>query len=144
MVQARDELEQAQEDSRKKLAEAGMQDRRRHPRLNERLLMRFTVWPNDTLPEEMTSHTYKGTCSNISLDGAKLLVMGPMAEAFSPGCKLWLRIELPSPWEKLFTMGVIRRVVPGKHTIQLGIEFFDTSTYEEKKLKGFMYGEDYG
>lgn len=132
-----------QEDSRKKLAKAGVQDRRRHPRLNERLPMRFTVWPNDTLPDEMTSHTYKGTCSNISLDGTHLVVMGPATEAFSPGCKLWLRVELPSPWGKFFTMGVIRRVIPGKYTVQLGIEFFGSSTYEKKKLKGLIYGEDY-
>ncbi len=136
-------LKKRQEDTSKKLAEAGVQDRRRHPRLNERLQMRFTVWPNDTLPDEMSSHTYKGTGSNISLDGTELVVMGPAMEAFFPGCKLWLRIELPSPWVKFFTMGVIRRVIPGKHTVKLGIEFFDVSNYEKKKLKGFIYGEDY-
>jgi len=132
-----------QEDTRKKLAEAGVQDRRRHPRLNERLQIRFTVWPNDTLPDEMISHTYKGTCSDISLGGTQLVVMGPAMEAFSPGGKLWLRIELPSPWGKFLTMGVIRRVLPGKHAVQLGIEFFGSSTSEKKNLKGLIYGEDH-
>ena len=136
-------LEKRQEDTRKKLAEARVQDRRRQPRLNDRLQMRFTVWPHDTLPDEMISHTYKGTCSNISLHGTQLVVMGPAMEAFSPGCKLSLRIELPSPWGKFFTSGVIRRVIPGKHTVELGIEFFGISTYEQKKLKGFIHGEDY-
>ena len=136
-------LKKRQEDTSKKLAEAGVQDRRRHPRLNERLQTRFTIWPNNTLPDEMISHTYKGTCSNISLDGMALVVVGPAMEAFSPGCKLWLRIELPSPWEKFFSMGVIRRVTPAKHSVQLGIEFLDISNYEKKKLKGFICGEDY-
>jgi len=135
-------LKKRQEDTRKKLAEAGVQDRRRHPRLKERLQIRFTVWPNDTLPDEMISHTYKGTCSNISLGGTQLVVMGPATETFSPGGKLWLRIELPSPWGKFITMGVIRRVIPGEHTVQLGIEFFGSSTSEKKKLKGLIYEED--
>jgi CRP-like cAMP-binding protein len=129
------------EDSREKRAEVGTEDRRSHPRLKERLMVRFTVWPTEALPEEMISHTYKGTSSDISLDGAQLAVMGPAMEAFRPGCQLQLEIELPQPWGKVHTLGIIRRLTSGKHTVQIGIEFSDTSTQDNKKLKEFIYGE---
>ncbi len=129
------------EDSTKKRAEVGTEDRRHYPRLNERLMVRFTVWPTEALPEEMISHTYKGTSTDISLDGALLAVMGPAMDAFCPGCQLQVEIELPQPWGKVHTLGIIRRLTSGKHTVQLGIEFSGTSTKDSKKLKEFIYGE---
>jgi CRP-like cAMP-binding protein len=131
------------EDSRNKRAEANMQDRRRHPRLSERLLVRFTVPPVSTLPDEMISHTYKATSSDVSPSGTRLVVMGPAMEAFCPGCQLRLEIELHKPWGKVRTLGTIRSVIPGEHTTQLNIEFLGMSEEDGKRLKDFMYGESH-
>ncbi|MGW8209293.1 MAG: cyclic nucleotide-binding domain-containing protein, partial [Syntrophobacteria bacterium] len=57
------------EDSRKKRAKANIAERRQQPRLKERLLVTFGVWPTETLPEEMINHSYKATSSDISLSG---------------------------------------------------------------------------
>ena len=129
------------EDSRKKRVAAGAQDRRHQVRLNERLMASFTVWPTESLPEEMISHTYQGTSSDISLDGTKLAVMGPAMDSFCPGCQLQLQIELPEPWGTFYTLGIVRRMISGKLTVQLGIEFSGTSNNEYAKLKEFIYGE---
>jgi CRP-like cAMP-binding protein len=134
---------QRMEDASKKRAEAGVLDRRKEPRLNERLVVRFTVWPADALPQEMIDHRYKATSSDISLSGIRLEVMGPAMDAFDTGCELRLEIELPQPWGKLRTLGTVRRVIPGEHTIQLGIDFLTPADEVKEKLKEFMYGESH-
>ncbi|UCG13867.1 MAG: cyclic nucleotide-binding domain-containing protein [Deltaproteobacteria bacterium] len=131
------------QDSKKKQAVAGIEERRRHPRLSERLLVRFTVSPAPTLPEAMISHTYKGTSADISISGMQLVVMGPAMEAFCSGCELHLAIELPIPWGKVHTLGAIRRVIPGEHTVHLGINFFNIPTQDENKLREFIYGKSH-
>jgi CRP-like cAMP-binding protein len=129
------------EDSKKKRAEASIQERRLQPRVNERLLVRFTVWPTETLPEEMINHTYKATSSEISPSGTLLVVMGPATEAFRPGCQLQLEIALPEAWGKVSTLGIIRHVDHCDHTAQLGINFSDTSAEDVKKLQNFLFGQ---
>ena len=131
------------EDSSKKRTEAGIEDRRNQPRLNERLVVGFTVWPTEDLPEEMISHTYKGTSSDISLNGMQLAVLGPAMESFRSGCHLQLEIELPQPWGRIHTLGIARRVISSELTFQIGIEFSGTSTKDHQKLKDFIYGEDH-
>jgi len=129
------------EDSRKKRAEAKIEDRRVQPRLNERFMASFTVWPELYHPQAMVDHTYKGTTSDISGSGAKLEVMGPALRSFRSGCKIQLFIELPAPWGEFFTQGKIRHVTLAGTTAQLGIEFIEISNEDKKKLQHFIYGQ---
>ncbi|UCF02491.1 MAG: cyclic nucleotide-binding domain-containing protein, partial [Deltaproteobacteria bacterium] len=99
-----------EEDSKKKRAEANIQERRKDPRFKERLLVSFGVWPLETLPEEMISHTYKATSADISISGIMLVTMGPAMEAFHVGCRLQLEIQLPSQFGRVETQGLIRHV----------------------------------
>lgn len=131
------------EDSRKKRAEANIEDRRAQPRLQERLMTIFTVCPTYKFnqPQEMVDHTYKATTSDISGSGAKLEVLGPALRSFRSGFELDLEIELPAPWGEIFTEGKIRHVTLAGSTAQLGIEFIEISDEDMKKLQHFLYGE---
>ena len=44
------------EDSPYKRAKANIAERRQQPRLKERLLVNFGVWPTDNLPQETINH----------------------------------------------------------------------------------------
>jgi CRP-like cAMP-binding protein len=123
------------EDSRKKRAEANIEDRRAQPRLQERLVYKFNQ------PQAMIDHTYKATTSDISGSGAKLEVLGPALRSFCSGFELDLEIELPAPWGEIFTEGKIRHVTLAGSTAQLGIEFIEISDEDMKKLQHFLYGE---
>jgi CRP-like cAMP-binding protein len=129
------------EDSRKKRTEANIHDRRLEPRFNERLMVRFTVWPTETLPEGMINHTYKATASDISLSGIQLELMGPGMKEFNPGFRLQLEIELSARFGKVQTQAIVRHVIQGKNTVKLGISFVETSADDKKKLQEFLYGQ---
>ena len=131
------------EDSRKKRAEANIEDRRVQPRLHERLMAIFTVCPTYKFnqPQAMIDHTYKATTSDISASGAKLEVLGPALRSFRSGFELDLEIELPAPWGEIFTEGKIRHVTLAGSSAQLGIEFIEISDEDMKKLQHFLYGE---
>ena len=131
------------EDSRKKRAEANIEDRRVQPRLHERLMVTFTVCPSVKFnqSQEMIDHTYKATTSDISGSGAKLDVLGPFLRSFRSGFELDLEIELPAPWGEILTEGKIRHVTLAGSTAQLGIEFIEISDEDMKKLHHFLYGQ---
>lgn len=131
------------EDSRKKRAEANIEDRRVQPRLHERLVAEFTVCPTHKFnqAQEMIDHTYKATTSDISGSGAKLDVLGPLLRSFRSGFELELKIELPSPWGEISTLGIVRHVTVAGSTAQLGIEFIEISDDDTKKLHHFIYGQ---
>ena len=129
------------EDSRKKRAQANIQERREQPRLKERLLVSFGVWPMENLPVEMINHTYKATSSDISLSGMMLEVMGPAMEAFRAGLRLQLEIGLPDRFGIIETEATIRHVSRDKNTLKLGLDFVDTTEEDKKKLEDFIYGQ---
>ena len=129
------------EDSRKKRAKANIAERRQQPRQKERLLVNFGVWPTESLPEEMINHKYNATSADISLSGMMLVAMGPAMEAFRPGCRLQLEINLPNHHGRVETQGLVRHVSREKNTVKLGIVFVDTSTADKEKLQRFLYGQ---
>jgi CRP-like cAMP-binding protein len=129
------------EDSREKRAKANIAERRQQPRLKERLLVNFGVWPTESLPEEMINHSYMATSSDISLSGMMLDAMGPAMEAFREGCRLQLEIQLPNHHGRVETQGLVRHVSREKNTVKLGIVFVDTSTQDKEKLQCFLYGQ---
>jgi CRP-like cAMP-binding protein len=130
-----------EEDSRKKRAQANIQERRKEPRLKERLLVSFGVWPLENLPEEMINHTYKAISEDIAISGMMLVAMGPAMEAFHAGCRLQLEIHLPSRFGTVETQGLVRHVVHEKSTVKLGVDFVDTPAEDKKKLQKFLYGQ---
>ncbi|MBT8405860.1 MAG: cyclic nucleotide-binding domain-containing protein [Deltaproteobacteria bacterium] len=130
-----------EEDSKKKRSKANIQERRKEPRFKERLLVSFGVWPLESLPEEMISHTYKATSEDISISGIMLVAMGPAMEAFHAGCRLQLEIHLPSHFGRVETQGLVRHVVPEENTVKLGVDFVDTPAEDKKKLQKFLYGQ---
>ena len=129
------------EDSRKKRAKANIEERRQQPRLKERLLINFGVWPTENLPAEMINHSYKATSSDISLSGMMLVAMGPAMEAFREGCRLQLEINLPNHHGRVETQGLVRHVSREKNTVKLGVVFVDTSAQDKEKLQRFLYGQ---
>jgi CRP-like cAMP-binding protein len=129
------------EDSRKKRANANIAERRQQPRLKERLLVNFGVWPTESLPEEMINHSYKASSSDISLSGMMLVAMGPAMEAFREGCRLQLEINLPDHRGRVETQGLVRHVSREKNTVILGVVFVDTSAQDKEKLQRFLYGQ---
>jgi CRP-like cAMP-binding protein len=129
------------EDSRKKRAQANIKERRQQPRLKERLLVTFGVWPMENLPAEMINHTYKATSSDISLSGMMLEVMGPAMEAFRAGFRLQLEIQLPSRFGVVETEATVRHVTRDKNIVRLGLDFADTEEEDKKKLQDFIYGQ---
>jgi len=130
-----------EEDSKKKRAEANIQERRKEPRFKERLLVSFGVWPLDGLPEERINHRYKTTSADISISGIMLVAMGPAMEAFHAGCRLQLEIQLPSRFGRVETQGLVRHVVHEKNTVKLGVDFVDIPAEDKKKLQKFLYGQ---
>ena len=130
-----------EEDSKKKRAEANIKERRLQPRLKERLMVNFGVWPMEGLPEEMINHTYKATSEDISISGIMLVAMGPAMEAFNAGCRLQLDIQLPSHFGRVETQGLVRHVTRGKSTVKLGVDLVDTSAADKRKLQKFLYGQ---
>jgi len=130
-----------EEDSKKKRAEANIQERREEPRFKERLLVSFGVWPLESLPEEMINHAYKATSADISISGIMLVAMGPAMEAFHAGCRLQLEIHLPSRFGRVETQGLVRHVIREGNTVKLGVDFVDTSAEDKKKLQKFLYGQ---
>ncbi len=128
-------------DSSKKRAEANIEERRREPRLNERLLIAFTVMPMENFPEEMINHTYKGTSSDISPSGALLESMGPAMDVFQPGYELQLEIELPPRFGKIQARGKVRHVSRDKNIVKLGIYFSKISANNKEKLQKFLFGK---
>ena len=129
------------EDSKKKRAEANIQERRKEPRFKERLLVSFGVWPLENLPEEMINHIYKATSEDISISGIMLVAMGPAMEAFHAGCRLQLDIHLPSRFGRVETQGLVRHVVHEKNALKLGVDFMDTPAEDKEKLQKFLYGQ---
>ena len=134
-------LREREEDSKKKRAEANIQERRKEPRFKERLLVSFGVWPLESLPEEMINHTYKATSADISISGMMLVAMGPAMEAFHAGCRLQLEIHLPSRFGRVETQGLVRHVSREGNTVKLGVDFVDTTAEDKKKLQKFLYGQ---
>jgi CRP-like cAMP-binding protein len=108
-----------EEDSKKKRAEANIQERRKEP----------------------INHTYKATSVEISISGMMLVAMGPAMEAFHAGCRLQLEIHLPSRFGRVETQGLVRHVIPEKNTVKLGVDFVDTPAEDKKKLQKFLYGQ---
>ncbi|MGD8254167.1 MAG: cyclic nucleotide-binding domain-containing protein [Syntrophobacterales bacterium] len=130
-----------EEDSKKKRSEANIRERRKEPRFKERLLVSFGVWPLESLPDEMISHTYKATSEDISNSGIMLVAMGPAMEAFHAGCRLQLEIHLPSEIGRVETQGLVGHVVQEGNTVRLGVDFVDTPAEDKKKLQKFLYGQ---
>jgi CRP-like cAMP-binding protein len=132
------------QDTLEKRTEAGMPERRHHPRLNERLKARFMAVSEVPTADQPTNIIYEASAEDISLSGAVLVLRKPAPVTLFKGSNIRLEITLPSPLGKIRTLGVVQRVqTPGEKDKEslLGVEFVGTSDEDTKKLKEFIYGE---
>jgi CRP-like cAMP-binding protein len=130
------------EDTKNKRAAAGVQERRLHPRLRERLPVECTVLHAAELQESVESCTFKARSIDISLAGILLALEGFDPKASPSGSQLSLEILLPPPWGKLSSQARVRRLSPaGQQTSELAADFVDFSETDRKKLEDFLYGE---
>jgi CRP-like cAMP-binding protein len=133
------------QDSLEKRAKVGMEERRRHPRLKDRLEVKIMDVSKTTPAGESSFGSLKATSQNISEAGILLVVQGPVLEAIDGDDQMSLVIELPEPWGEVRTLGAIRRIQPHPDKRQMkvvALEFVNMSAADREKLSNYIYGED--
>jgi CRP-like cAMP-binding protein len=133
-------------DSQEKRAKVGMVERRRHPRLQDRLEVNLVGFTQTTGEGESSLGALRATSQNISESGINLVVQGPVLDAIDQDDQMSLEVELPEPWGKIRTLGAIRRIQP--HPDERGmkvvaLEFVELSAEDSQKLIEYLYGEDH-
>ena len=132
--------------TKQKRAKAGMAERRRHDRLREQVPVTFSLTSHADLPEELSNTTYQAASKDLAVSGLVLACTGSLPDVLDVGSHLRLEIELPSPWEKIRTVGTVRRLqapTGDRKTAVLAIEFVAMSRDDTKKLEEFIHGEDH-
>jgi c-di-GMP-binding flagellar brake protein YcgR len=130
----------------KKRAEVGMEERRRNPRLKEKVPVRIEPLPQSTLTGEVTAKSWHAVSVDISESGVVVGISGASQEAFHVEGEVRLELELPEKWGTLSTAGTVRRVKPAltdENMILVGVEYVNMTDAATKKIKEFLYGEDH-
>ena len=130
----------------KKRAEVGMEERRRDPRLKEKVPVGLVVLPQTTHTGEVEASSWQTVSVDISESGIVVGVPGASQDAFHVEGEVRLEIELPDAWGEVRTLGTIRRVksaITDKQMILVGIDYVSMADADAKKLKEFLYGEDH-
>ena len=132
------------QDSQEKRSKAGMAERRRHPRLKDRLEVKIVGVSQTTAAGESSFGSLKATSQNISESGIVLVVQGPVLDKIDGDDQMRLEIELPEPWGEVRTLGAIRRIQPHpdeREMTVVALEFVDLSAEDSEKLIEYIYGE---
>jgi CRP-like cAMP-binding protein len=132
------------QDSQEKRAKVGMVERRRHPRLKDRLNVNIVGFAQTTAAGESSVGSLKATSQNISETGIVLVVQGPVLDTIDGEDQMRLEIELPEQWGEVRTMGAIRRIQPhpdDRETKVVALEFVGLSAEDREKLIEYIYGE---
>ena len=127
-----------------KRAEKGMEERKRDPRLREKLPVRLVVLPQTTPTGELAASTWDTFSADISAEGVVVALLDSEPDSFHPEGQVRLEIVLPEPWGEIRTLGVIRRVKPIKKEKKMtlvGIEFEGMAETDSQKLDEFIHGE---
>jgi hypothetical protein len=133
-------------DSNDKRASAGMAERRRQPRLKDRLNVTVGGFSELSQGGDASAASLKAVSENISESGIVLKVAGPMPVTSDPERRIRLEIELPEPWNMCCTPGAIRRIQPAddaRDMTLVAIEFVDMSATDARKLAEYIYGDDH-
>jgi hypothetical protein len=121
---------------------AGLTERRRHPRLNEKVPVSFSVAPTSRGHGELRGKVFRSISKDLSLTGIRIKVQDRSLLALALGSQLRLELSLPQGWGSIKCMGSLRDVVEGKESEDfgfLGIEFFEIPPAQRRKLEQFIY-----
>jgi pSer/pThr/pTyr-binding forkhead associated (FHA) protein len=134
----RERLREAE--SRKR--EAGLIERRRYPRFNERLRITLSVPASDRARAEGRRNLFPCTSADISVSGVRVQSHDRTLAGLPLGSHLALEIRLPDPWGPFHSLGALRNLVEERDgtrfTYLMGIEFLKMSVPDRKKLEGFL------
>ncbi len=101
-----------------------MQDRRKHPRLQDQRRISVALLPEHPGPDRGVV-TVSAEARDLALDGMRITTFTAMME------RAFVRVDVPVPGaarRRLLSMaGLVRwcRLLPGENHYTLGIEFFD-------------------
>jgi|Deesub1362B_J571_1020462.scaffolds.fasta_scaffold03713_2 pSer/pThr/pTyr-binding forkhead associated (FHA) protein len=129
-------------DMEQKKRDAGMRERRRHPRLNERLPVSFSVSPTSPGTGLFRRKVFRSISQDISISGIRIRVQENMLRMLPVGSHLRLEITLPPPWGTIRCLGILRNVMEvkeGQGIGYLGVEFLDLPPAHRKKLERFIF-----
>ncbi len=130
----------------KKRAQVGMEERRRNPRLKEKVPVRIEALPQSTPTDDVKAKSWHAVSVDISESGIVVGVSGASQEAFHVDGEVRLELELPEKWGTVSTAGSVRRVKPAltdENMILVGVEYLSMSAADAEKVKEFLYGEDH-
>ncbi len=130
------------QDTLAKKKAAGIVDRRKQPRLNERLPVSFSTV--GVLPSHLRGRIFRSTSQDISQTGIRIKVQDRALMSLPAGCQLRLEIGLPQGWGTVKALGILRNIVDSKEGGDLGflgIEFLEMASGHKNKLMRFIRGE---
>jgi CRP-like cAMP-binding protein len=122
---------------------AGIRDRRRHPRINEKLQVSLSVASSSRVASQLRGKVFRSLTRDVSISGVRIMVQNRDLLTLPIGCQLRLEIFLPSPWGAIRCLGALKNVAEGKEGQDigyLGVEFADLSQSPRKKLEQFILG----
>ncbi|MGQ9654866.1 MAG: cyclic nucleotide-binding domain-containing protein [Thermodesulfobacteriota bacterium] len=120
---------------------AGLIERRRHPRFNEKLPVSFQVSAVGSRASHLRGRLFRSVSHDVSLLGIRIKVQERALMELPLGSQLRLDISLPHPWGAIHCLGTIRDVVEGKEGQDvgfLGIEFSEMSPAHRTKIRRFL------
>jgi CRP-like cAMP-binding protein len=132
--------ERIKETEEKKRA-AGLLERRLHPRLNEKLPVRFSVSTTSRLSVRYRGKSFQSVSQDISISGTRLKVQDRSLLSLPINCQLRLEIYLPKPEGIIRCLGVLRNTANGKETQDIGfigVEFTEMPSIHRRKLERFL------
>jgi len=126
-----------------KKREAGVVDRRKHPRVNEKLNVSFSVSPTTPVSGQFRGKIFRSISKDISVSGIRVKVQDRYLLGLPAGCQLRLEIVLPHGWGSVRTLGILRNIVEGKEGQDLGylgVEFEGMPAASRKRMEEFIRG----
>jgi CRP-like cAMP-binding protein len=117
-------------------------ERRKHPRYEIPLTIIFSVSPEFNLSDQLQRKIFQGISAAISLSGVRVWLKDKSLGLLPIGCNVRLEIVLPSPWQSIRCIGIVRHMMEankGDDRADMGIEFSDMSSATQKMLQNFLY-----
>ena len=117
-------------------------ERRKHPRHEIPLTIIFSVSPDLNLSDQLQRMIFQGISAAISLSGVKVRLKDKSLALLPIGCNVRLEIVLPSPWQSIRCIGIVRHTfesAEGDDRILIGIEFSEVPATTQKMLENFIY-----
>jgi CRP-like cAMP-binding protein len=120
---------------------AGLIERRRHPRFNEKLPVSFQVAAGGGEAVRLRGRVFRSMSQDLSIVGIRIKVQDRALLELPLGSQIRLEISFPQPWGSIRCLGTIRDVLEGKEGQDLGflgIEFSEVPPAYRKKIDRFL------